>query len=160
MSARVEIVAWITAMSIALGLTYGGMAAQLAEMFPARIRYSSMSIPYHVGTGYFGGFLPLIASYMVARSGNPYQGLWYTAAVVAAASHVVSGVVFDPLGTFIATCAFDGAISLWETPGYAPLATVKDAHKGRVTAMAGGEAALLTCGSDHSWRLWRIPPAA
>jgi MFS family permease len=85
MRARVEIVAWITAMSIALGLTYGGMAAQLAEMFPARIRYSSMSIPYHVGTGYFGGFLPLIASYMVARSGNPYQGLWYTAAVVAAA---------------------------------------------------------------------------
>ena len=72
-------------MSIALGLTYGGMAAQLAEMFPARIRYSSMSIPYHVGTGYFGGFLPLIASYMVARSGDPYAGLWYTAAVVAAA---------------------------------------------------------------------------
>ena len=85
LSAQLTIIAWITAMSIALGLTYGGMAAQLAEMFPARIRYSSMSIPYHVGTGYFGGFLPLIASYMVARSGDPYAGLWYTAAVVAAA---------------------------------------------------------------------------
>ncbi|MBS0255192.1 MAG: MFS transporter [Proteobacteria bacterium] len=84
-SARITIGAWIFALSIALGLTYGGMAAQLAEMFPARIRYSSMSIPYHLGTGYFGGFLPLIASYMVAKSGNPYQGLWYTLAVVAAA---------------------------------------------------------------------------
>ncbi len=44
-----------------------------------------MSIPYHIGTGYFGGFLPLISSYMVASSGNPYQGLWYTWGVVALA---------------------------------------------------------------------------
>ena len=44
-----------------------------------------MSIPYHIGTGYFGGFLPLISSYMVAKSGNPYQGLWYTWAIVAVA---------------------------------------------------------------------------
>jgi hypothetical protein len=54
-------------------------------MFPARIRYSSMSIPYHIGTGYFGGFLPLIASYIVARTGDPYSGLWYTWGVVAMA---------------------------------------------------------------------------
>ena len=65
--------------------TYGGLAAQLCEMFPARIRYSSMSIPYHFGSGYFGGFLPLIASYIVAKSGNPYAGLWYTWVVVAVA---------------------------------------------------------------------------
>lgn len=65
------------------GATFGPVAALLSEMFPARIRYSSMSIPYHIGTGYFGGFLPLISSYMIARSGNPYQGLWYTWAVVA-----------------------------------------------------------------------------
>ena len=65
--------------------TYGGLAAQLCEMFPARIRYSSMSIPYHFGSGYFGGFLPLIASYIVAKSGNPYSGLWYTWIVVAVA---------------------------------------------------------------------------
>ncbi len=67
------------------GATYGPVAALLAEMFPARIRYSSMSIPYHIGTGYFGGFLPLISSYIVARTGDPYSGLWYTWAVVAVA---------------------------------------------------------------------------
>jgi MFS family permease len=59
------------------GATYGPVAALLTEMFPARIRYSSMSIPYHIGTGYFGGFLPLIATAIVARTGNPYSGLWY-----------------------------------------------------------------------------------
>jgi len=67
------------------GATYGPVAALLSEMFPPRIRYSSMSIPYHLGTGYFGGFLPLISQYIVARTGNPYSGLWYTFAVVAVA---------------------------------------------------------------------------
>ena len=62
--------------------TYGPVAALLAEMFPPRVRYSSMSIPYHIGTGYFGGFLPFISSYIVARTGDPYSGLWYTWAVV------------------------------------------------------------------------------
>jgi len=64
-------------------LTYGGVAAQLTEMFPAKIRYSSMSIPYHIGAGYLGGFLPLIASYINARTGDAYSGLWYTWAIVA-----------------------------------------------------------------------------
>lgn len=64
-------------------LTYGAVAAQLTEMFPPQIRYSSMSIPYHIGAGYLGGFLPLIASYINARSGDAYAGLWYTWAVVA-----------------------------------------------------------------------------
>jgi len=64
------------------GATYGPVAALLAEMFPARIRYSSMSIPYHIGTGYFGGFLPFISQYIVAKTGNPYAGLWYTWIVV------------------------------------------------------------------------------
>ena len=59
-------------------LTFGSAAALLAELFPARIRYSSMSIPYHIGAGYFGGFLPLIANYIVAKSGDAYAGLWYT----------------------------------------------------------------------------------
>lgn len=67
------------------GATFGPVAALLTEMFPARIRYSSMSIPYHIGTGYFGGFLPLISAYIIARTGNPYSGLWYTWAVVAVA---------------------------------------------------------------------------
>lgn len=72
------------------GATYGPVAALLAEMFPPRIRYSSMSIPYHIGTGYFGGFLPLIASYIVAKTGNPYSGLWYTWGVVAMAFAVAA----------------------------------------------------------------------
>lgn len=62
--------------------TYGSVAALLSEMFPPRIRYSSMSIPYHIGAGYLGGFLPLIASYIIARSGDAYAGLWYTWVIV------------------------------------------------------------------------------
>jgi len=79
------IVACIALMASIVGLTYGPMAALLSEMFPARIRYSSMSIPYHFGTGYFGGFLPFIATGIVAKTGDPYSGLWYTWIVVAAA---------------------------------------------------------------------------
>ena len=67
------------------GATYGPVAALLSEMFPPRIRYSSMSIPYHIGTGYFGGFLPFISSLIVAKTGDPYAGLWYTWVVVAMA---------------------------------------------------------------------------
>jgi len=67
------------------GATYGPVAALLSEMFPSRIRYSSMSIPYHLGTGYFGGFLPFISQLIVAKTGDPYAGLWYTIAVVAMA---------------------------------------------------------------------------
>ena len=64
-------------------MTYGSVAALLSEMFPPKIRYSSMSIPYHIGAGYLGGFLPLIAGFIVARTGNVYAGLWYTFVVVA-----------------------------------------------------------------------------
>jgi MFS family permease len=77
------IIALLLAMGMLSALTYGSVAALLTEMFPPQIRYSSMSIPYHIGAGYLGGFLPLIASYIVATSGNPYSGLWYTWAVVA-----------------------------------------------------------------------------
>lgn len=73
----------VLALTFLGGLTYGPVAALLCEMFPPAVRYSSMSIPYHIGTGYFGGFLPFIASYLTARSGDPYAGLWYTIAVVA-----------------------------------------------------------------------------
>ncbi|HEU4960431.1 MAG TPA: MFS transporter [Sphingomonas sp.] len=75
----------IVALGALSGATYGPVAALLAEMFPARIRYSSMSIPYHIGCGYFGGFLPFISQYVVARTGNPYSGLWYTWVVTALA---------------------------------------------------------------------------
>ena len=75
----------LLALSALSGMTYGPVAALLAEMFPPAIRYSSLSIPYHIGTGYFGGFLPLISGYIVAVSGDPFAGLWYTFAVVAMA---------------------------------------------------------------------------
>lgn len=83
--AMVVIVLSLLVLSALSGATYGSVAALLAEMFPPRIRYSSMSIPYHIGTGYFGGFLPFIASFIIAKTGDPYAGLWYTMAVVAMA---------------------------------------------------------------------------
>jgi MFS family permease len=79
----VGIIALVLCLGVLSALTYGSVAALLAEMFPPQIRYSSMSIPYHIGAGYLGGFLPLIASYIVATTGDPYAGLWYTWIVVA-----------------------------------------------------------------------------
>jgi MFS family permease len=67
------------------GLTYGPVASFMVELFPARVRYTSMSVPYHVGTGYFGGFLPFISQYIVAKTGDPFAGLWYTIGVVVVA---------------------------------------------------------------------------
>ena len=58
-------------------MVYGPIAAALVEMFPTRIRYTSMSLPYHIGNGWFGGFLPTTAFAMVAATGNIYYGLWY-----------------------------------------------------------------------------------
>lgn len=79
------------------GFTYGPVASLLCEMFPARIRYSSMSIPYHFGTGYFGGFLPLITTAIVAETGDPYSGLWYTWALVLVAFVVSAWGLKDEL---------------------------------------------------------------
>ncbi|MEO9131124.1 MAG: MFS transporter [Sphingomonas sp.] len=80
-----KLITAILALAALSGITYGPVAALLSEMFPPRIRYSSMSIPYHLGTGYFGGFLPVIGQYIVAKTGDPYAGLWYTWVVVAMA---------------------------------------------------------------------------
>lgn len=74
--------AMLLALGALSGATYGSVAALLSEMFPPKIRYSSMSIPYHIGAGYLGGFLPLIASYIIAKTGNAYAGLWYTWVIV------------------------------------------------------------------------------
>jgi MFS family permease len=79
----VGIIALLLCLGVLSALTYGSVAALLSEMFPAKIRYSSMSIPYHIGAGYLGGFLPLIAGYIVATTGNAYAGLWYTWVIVA-----------------------------------------------------------------------------
>jgi nitrate/nitrite transporter NarK len=87
---------WLIILAIALmvalsAMTYGQVAAIMVELFPARIRYTSMSIPYHIGTGYFGGFLPFISQYIVVQTGNAYSGLWYTVGVVVMA-FVVSAI--------------------------------------------------------------------
>jgi len=79
----IGIIGILLALGMLSALTYGSVAALLSEMFPPRIRYSSMSIPYHIGAGYLGGFLPLIAGVIVASTGDIYSGLWYTWAVVA-----------------------------------------------------------------------------
>ena len=80
-----RIVLLIVVIGFLSGMTYGPTAALLVELFPARVRYTSMSVPYHIGTGYFGGFLPFISQYIVARTGDPFAGLWYTVGVVAMA---------------------------------------------------------------------------
>ena len=79
------------------GFTYGPVAALLSEMFPPHVRYSSLSIPYHIGTGYFGGFLPLIASFIIAKTGDAYSGLWYTWFVVLVAFLVSVFMLKDPV---------------------------------------------------------------
>jgi len=67
----------LTLLVVYVTMVYGPIAAWLVELFPTRIRYTSMSLPYHIGNGWFGGFLPTIAFALVAASGNMYQGLWY-----------------------------------------------------------------------------------
>jgi sugar transport protein len=73
-------------------MVYGPIAAMLVEMFPTRIRYTSMSLPYHIGNGWFGGFLPTVAFAMVAAKGDIYFGLWYP--IVVAAMTFIVGLIF------------------------------------------------------------------
>jgi hypothetical protein len=68
---------------LAAAALYGPQAAALVELFPTRIRYSALSLPYHLGVGWFGGFLPAIAFAIVAATGNLYAGLWYPVSVSA-----------------------------------------------------------------------------
>jgi MFS family permease len=75
-------------------MVYGPIAAMLVELFPARIRYSAMSLPYHIGNGWFGGFLPTTAFAMVAATGDIYYGLWYPIAIASAT--LVIGLFFLP----------------------------------------------------------------
>ncbi len=83
-----KIILGVAIMVALSAMTYGQVAAIMVELFPAKIRYTSMSIPYHIGTGYFGGFLPFISQYIVVRTGDAYAGLWYTVGVVVMAFFV------------------------------------------------------------------------
>ncbi|MEA2759655.1 MAG: hypothetical protein QOH65_2268, partial [Methylobacteriaceae bacterium] len=75
-------------------MVYGPIAAMLVELFPTRIRYTGMSLPYHIGNGWFGGFLPPTAFAIVAASGNIFSGLWYP--IVVALMTFVIGLIFIP----------------------------------------------------------------
>jgi len=87
-----SIVAILSVLVIYVTMVYGPIAAMLVELFPTRIRYTSMSLPYHIGNGWFGGLLPSITFAMVASNGNMYYGLWYP--IVIAAVCFVIGMIF------------------------------------------------------------------
>jgi hypothetical protein len=86
----VTLLLWI--LVIYVTMVYGPIAAMLVELFPTRIRYTSMSLPYHIGNGWFGGLLPTTAFAMVAATGDIYYGLWYP--VIVAAATFVIGMLF------------------------------------------------------------------
>src|SRR5262249_15551366 len=79
-------------MVIYVTMVYGPIAAFLVELFPTKIRYTSMSLPYHIGNGWFGGVLPLVATALVAASGNIYYGLWYP--IIVSIMTVIIGSIF------------------------------------------------------------------
>jgi hypothetical protein len=87
-----SIVAILTLLVIYVTMVYGPIAAMLVELFPTRIRYTSMSLPYHIGNGWFGGFLPATYFAIVAQTGNMYNGLWYP--IVVAMMTFVVGMLF------------------------------------------------------------------
>ena len=91
-SAWWTIVAILTLMVIYVTMVYGPIAAMLVEMFPTRIRYTSMSLPYHIGNGWFGGLLPATGLAIVAQTGNMYNGLWYP--IIFAGITFVVGMLF------------------------------------------------------------------
>jgi len=91
---RPLVVAILTVLVLLVTMVYGPIAALLVELFPSRIRYTAMSLPYHIGNGWFGGFLPTIAFAMVAATGDIYAGLWYPVGV--AVLTLVVGLLFLP----------------------------------------------------------------
>ena len=89
---KVMLVVILTYLVILVTMVYGPIAAMLVEMFPTRIRYTSMSLPYHIGNGWFGGLLPTMAFAIVAQTGNMYNGLWYP--IIIAGVTAVIGTLF------------------------------------------------------------------
>jgi MFS family permease len=89
---KLTIIAILSILVLYVTMVYGPIAAMLVEMFPTRIRYTSMSLPYHIGNGWFGGLMPTIAFAMVAQNGNMYYGLWYP--IVIASVTFVIGLLF------------------------------------------------------------------
>jgi MFS family permease len=99
----------LTILVIYVTLVYGPIAAWLVEMFPTRIRYSGLSLPYHIGNGWFGGFLPATAFAIVAATGSIYSGLWYPIAV--AAMSFVIALIFLPETKDVDITRTDGTLA-------------------------------------------------
>lgn len=89
-----RVIAILVALVLLVTMVYGPIAAMLVELFPTRIRYTSMSLPYHIGNGWFGGFLPTTAFAIVAATGDIYAGLWYP--IIIALVTAVTGALFLP----------------------------------------------------------------
>ncbi len=94
---KIKIILTLTYLILLVTMVYGPIAAMLVELYPTRIRYSGLSLPYHIGNGWFGGLLPATAFAISAQSGNIYAGLWY--AIVVATMTVIIGTLFVPNGT-------------------------------------------------------------
>ena len=91
---KLTIIATLTYLIILVTMVYGPIAAMLVELFPTRVRYSGLSLPYHIGNGWFGGLMPATAFAISAQTGNIYAGLWY--AIIVALMTVVIGMLFVP----------------------------------------------------------------
>jgi hypothetical protein len=88
------LIAVLTYLVVLVTMVYGPIAAALVELFPTRIRYTGMSLPYHIGNGWFGGLMPATAFAMIAQTGDIYYGLWYP--IVIALGCFVIGLIFVP----------------------------------------------------------------
>ncbi|WP_342164147.1 MFS transporter [Methylobacterium sp. SD21] len=93
-SQKLAVIGILFILAVYVTMVYGPIAAALVELFPTRIRYTSMSLPYHIGNGWFGGLLPATAFAMVAQTGDIYYGLWYP--IVIALFTFVVGLIFIP----------------------------------------------------------------
>jgi hypothetical protein len=88
---KLAVIGLLALLVIYVTMVYGPIAAMLVELFPTRIRYTAMSLPYHIGNGWFGGFLPTTAFAIVAATGNIYSGLWYPV-IIAGVTAVIGGL--------------------------------------------------------------------
>ena len=93
-ASALKLIALLSILVLYVTMVYGPIAALLVELFPTRIRYSGLSLPYHIGNGWFGGLMPATAFAMVAQTGDVFYGLWYPIAI--ALMTVVIGTLFVP----------------------------------------------------------------
>ena len=114
----VQIAACVFVLVLISAAIYGPLGAFIVESFPSRVRYTSISIPYHIGNGIFGGFLPIISLWLVHRTGNPYAGLLYPIAFCAVGFVICAGWLPETAGRDVSDIAADAALPV-RSPGLA-----------------------------------------